>query len=55
MAESLKSLLSPEGWRLKEVSPSFGITLTAKASVIVSKASAGATFDVSIKFTQANA
>jgi hypothetical protein len=41
VAESLKSLLSPEGWRLEEVSASFGITLTAKASVIVSKGLGG--------------
>lgn len=53
VAKSLKSLASPEGWRLAEVSASFGITLTAEAGVIVSKASAGATFEVSVKFTRA--
>lgn len=55
VAKSLKSLASPEGWRLREVSASFGITLTAEAGVIVSKASAGATFEVAVKFTRAEA
>lgn len=50
IARSLESLPSPRGWRLGEVSASFGITLTAEAGVIVSKASAGATFQVSVKF-----
>ena len=54
VAKSLKSLASPEGWRLGEVSASFGITLTAEAGVIVSKASAGATFEVSVTFTRAD-
>ena len=34
------------------MSASFGITLTAEAGVIVSKASAGATFEVSVTFTR---
>lgn len=54
VASSLKSLESPEGWRLREVSASFGITLTAEAGVILSKASAGATLEVSVKFTRAD-
>ena len=54
VAKSLKSLAAPEGWRLGEVSASFGITLTAEAGVIVSKASAGATFEVSVTFTRAD-
>src|SRR5947209_1333554 len=52
LATSLESLPSPEGWKLGEVSASFGITLTAEAGVILSKASAGATFEVSVKFTR---
>lgn len=52
VANSLKSVASPDGWRLGEVSASFGITLTAEAGVIVSKASAGATFELSVKFTR---
>jgi hypothetical protein len=54
VAKSLQSLAAPEGWRLGEVSASFGITLTAEAGVIVSKASAGATFEVSVTFTRAD-
>ena len=54
VAKSLQSLAAPEGWQLGEVSASFGITLTAEAGVIVSKASAGATFEVSVKFTRAD-
>ena len=50
IAASLGSLVSVEGWELDEVSASFGVTLTAEAGVIVSKASAGATFDVSFGF-----
>ena len=52
VANSIESLPSPQGWRLGEVSASFGITLTAEAGVIVSKASAGATFEVSVTFTR---
>ena len=54
VAKSLQSLAAPEGWQLGEVSASFGITLTAEAGAIVSKASAGATFEVSVKFTRAD-
>jgi len=54
VAKSLQSLAAPEGWRLGEVSASFGITLTAEAGVIVSKASAGATFEVSVKFSRSD-
>jgi Trypsin-co-occurring domain 1 len=52
VASSIDSLRSPPGWRLGEVSASFGITLTAEAGVIMSKASAGATLEVSVKFTR---
>jgi hypothetical protein len=52
VAKSLKSLDSPQGWKLGEVSAKFGITLTAEAGVIVSSATAGATFEVSVTFTR---
>lgn len=52
VAGSLGSLASPEGWSLGEVSASFGITLVGEAGVIVSKVSAGATFEVQVKFTR---
>jgi hypothetical protein len=54
LAASLGSLASVEGWELDEVSASFGVTLTAEAGVIVSRASAGATFDVSFVFKRAH-
>ncbi len=54
VANSLQSLAAPEGWRQAEVSASFGITLTAEAGAIVSKASAGASFEVSVRFTRAD-
>ncbi len=50
IAASLGSLASVEGWELDEVSASFGVTLTAEAGVILSTASAGATFEVSFGF-----
>jgi Trypsin-co-occurring domain 1 len=53
VAKSIEALPSPAGWRLGEVSAKFGITLTVEAGVIVSRASAGATFEVSVKFTRA--
>jgi hypothetical protein len=52
VANSLKSLPSPEGWQLGQVSASFGITLTAEAGAILTKASAGATLEVSVTFTR---
>lgn len=50
VAESLPFLAQAHGWRLSEVSATFGVTLTAEAGVLLTKASAGATFDVSVKF-----
>jgi hypothetical protein len=53
VAESLGSLPSAQDWRLDNVSTSFGITLTAEAGALLSKASAGATFDVTITYKRA--
>jgi hypothetical protein len=50
VAESLGGLPSAQGWQLDEVSASFGITLTAEAGALLSKASAGATFDVTVTY-----
>ena len=50
VADSLDGLPSAEGWRLDEVSGSFGICLTAEAGVILTKASAAATFEVTVTF-----
>jgi hypothetical protein len=52
ISESLPSLAAAEGWRLSDVSATFGISLTAEAGVIISKAEAGATFEVSVTFTR---
>jgi hypothetical protein len=54
VADSLEGLPAAHGWRLGEVSASFGVTLTAEAGVILSKASAGATFEVSVTYQQAS-
>jgi len=50
VAGSLGSIKEAPGWSLGEVSASFGVTLTAEAGVILSKASAGATFEVTVTF-----
>lgn len=50
VAASLVSLSDAPQWRLEDVSASFGITLTAEAGVLLSKASAGATFEVAITY-----
>lgn len=50
IADSIHDLPHPEHWKLGDVSASFGITLTAEAGVILSKASAGASFEVQVTF-----
>jgi len=50
VADSLEGLPGAEGWQLGEVSAKFGVTLTASAGVILSTASAGATFEVTILY-----
>lgn len=50
VAESIGSLVSPEGWELGEVTASFGVALTAEAGAILTKASGEATFEVSVTF-----
>jgi hypothetical protein len=47
---SLDGVPESNQWRLHEVSASFGLTLTAESGVIVSKASAGATFEVVLTY-----
>src|SRR5579864_9016707 len=48
IAESLGGLPSAKGWRLHEVSGSFGISLTAEGGVILTKATAGSTFEITV-------
>jgi Trypsin-co-occurring domain 1 len=50
VAGSLPHLPSAENWNLAEVEASFAITLTAEAGVILSKASAGATFEIKVLY-----
>ena len=50
VAQSLDDLPSAEGWELGEVSAKFGVTLTAGTGVILTQASAGATFEVTVRF-----
>ncbi len=50
VADSLEGLPGAEGWQLGQVSAKFGVTLTAQAGVILSSASAGATFEVTVLF-----
>jgi hypothetical protein len=50
VAESLGTLPGATGWQLDNVTASFGITLTAEAGALLSKASAGATFDVTVTY-----
>ena len=50
VADSLEGLPGAKGWQLGEVSAKFGVTLTAQVGVILSNASAGATFEVTVLF-----
>lgn len=50
VADSLDDLPSADGWRLDEVSGSFGISLRAEGGVILTKASAAVTFEVTVTF-----
>jgi hypothetical protein len=50
VAGTLRELDAAPGWNLDEVSASFGLTLAAEAGVILSKASASAAFDITVKF-----
>lgn len=52
IAMSLPSIAAAEGWRLDKVSATFGVSLTAEAGAIISKAEAGATFEVSVTFAR---
>jgi hypothetical protein len=45
---SLETLPARREWQVKSLSVSFGLTLTAEAGVVVTKASAGASFSVTL-------
>ena len=50
VADSLVELPGARGWTLDQVEASFGVTLAAEAGVLLSKASAEATFEVTVAF-----
>lgn len=50
VSQSLDRFPAPAEWQLAELSAKFGITLAAEAGVVVSKASAEATFEVTVTF-----
>ena len=52
VASSLGELPTPGQWSADQVSATFGITLAADAGVILSKASAEATLEVTVTFTR---
>jgi hypothetical protein len=52
VSTGLTELPVVEDWHVTEVEASFGITLAAEAGVILSKASAEATFDVTITYSR---
>jgi Trypsin-co-occurring domain 1 len=53
VADSLDGLPAEPGWQLGEVSASFGVMLTAEMGVLLTKTSAGATFEVTVTFQPA--
>jgi formylmethanofuran dehydrogenase subunit B len=48
MQESAAKNQDASGWRVKSLEAKFGITLTAEAGVVVSRASAEASFEITI-------
>jgi hypothetical protein len=55
VAAGLRELPDAKGWVLGEVEVSFGVTLTAEAGVLLSKASAEATFEVTVSYQREQA
>jgi hypothetical protein len=53
VSQGLDRLPTPTDWQLAELSASFGVTLAAAAGVVLSKASAEATFEVTVTFKRA--
>ena len=50
VADSLPGLPMTSGWELDEVTGSFGLSLTAEAGVILTKASVETTFEVTVTY-----
>lgn len=47
---SIANIANPDGWSLESVDATFGITLGTEGSVIVSKASFEASFEVTVSY-----
>jgi Trypsin-co-occurring domain 1 len=54
VADGLEGLPPAAGWRLREISGSFGISLTTEGGVILMKAAAGTTFEITVTFERAS-
>lgn len=52
MIHGLADLPPQANWELSEVTGSFGVTLTAEAGAILTKAGSDAVFEVAVKFTR---
>jgi hypothetical protein len=50
IGDSITKVTSPRGWSVDSVEVKFGITLGAEGSVIVSKASFEASFEVTVRY-----
>jgi hypothetical protein len=50
VADSLATMPGAPGWELREVCGSFGLSLAAEGGVILTKASAETTFEVTVTF-----
>lgn len=53
LQESAAKNGDPPGWRVTSLEARFGITLTAEAGVVVSRASAEASFEITISIQRA--
>jgi hypothetical protein len=49
----VNELPTADGWKIKELSATFGITLSAEAGVVLSRASAESTFEVTVTIERA--
>lgn len=54
VADSLPGLPMASGWAVDEVTGSFGLSLTAEAGVILTKASVETTFEVTVTFKRSS-
>lgn len=53
LGESVSALMPPDGWKMGAVEAKFGVSLGVEGSVILSKATAEATFEVTLRFEPA--